>query len=333
MGHSPSLDISGQVRAVQISFAVGVTLMLIKFYAWKITHSAAVLSDALESIVNVIASGFAWYSIKLSSRPKNQSYPYGYGKIEFFSAGLEGGLILIAGLVMCYEGIISLIEHPNISQPDLGAALILGSSAVNLGVGYFLFKLGKRDRTLALEAEGSHLMADSLTSLAVVIGLVVVWFTNWLWADGLFALLLGLYIIKEGHKLLFRSILGLLDFNPPEIVHHLSEILEEKRQPDWIDFHHLRIQQFGHTLHLDAHLTLPSYYSLERVHQLTHELESVISKGWEKEVELYIHADPCKPSCCFMCGVQNCEIRTKPQVQKSSLTPEAIVAGPKHQKV
>ncbi len=331
MAHNLLKDRSGQIRAVQISFGVGVFLMAIKFYAWQITHSAAVLSDALESIVNVIASGFAWYSIRLSSRPKNISYPYGYGKIEFFSAGLEGGLILLAGIVMCYEGIISLIEHPVISQPDLGAALILGSSVVNLSVGYYLFNIGKKEKTLALEAEGSHLMADSITSVAVVVGLIVVWFTGYLWADGLLALLLGIYIIREGYKLLNRSVLGLLDFNPPEMVSHLSEILEKNRQADWIDFHHLRIQQFGHSVHLDAHLTIPVYYSLDKVHHLTHELESMIAKGWDKEVELNIHADPCKPSCCYMCSMADCGIRTKVQSKHTDLSPAALVLGPKHQ--
>src|SRR5690606_13472552 len=161
---------SKQMRLVLLSLLTGLSLMLIKFLAYFITGSNAIFSDAAESIVNVVASGFAYYSIYLSARPKDENHPYGHGKVEFFSVFVEGGLIFIAGSIILIKSVYSIFVAPQIAHVDEGIYLILLTALVNFGVGWYLLRRGRRLRSLTIEADAKHLQVDALSSVGLVAG-------------------------------------------------------------------------------------------------------------------------------------------------------------------
>lgn len=285
--------------------------MIIKFGAYYLTHSNAILSDALESIINVIASGFAFYSIYLSSQPKDHDHPYGHGKIEYFSSGFEGALIIIAGVWIAVEAIQHFIHPQPIQHLDWGVWLILLTVVLNGGVGYYLQKVGKQTRSEALIADGKHLMTDSISSVLILVGLGLLMLTGLQWIDSAASLVLSMIIFYNGFKLIRRSAAALMDETDPELMEHIVELIKDHKKEYWIDVHNMRIQKYGSDLHIDCHLTLPYYWDLKQVHEAVHEFEDALEADAEGNVELFIHADPCLPACCKYCRVADCHVRTK----------------------
>lgn len=283
--------------------------MLAKFVAYFLTNANAILTDAAESIVNVLASAFAFYSIYLSTLPKDENHPYGHGKVEFFSAFVEGILIGIAGIIIILKSSYDLIYPNEIKQLYEGAIIIGITGLINLMVGFYLINVGKKNKSITLEADGKHLLTDSITSGGLVIGIVLIQLTQIYWLDGLISILLGLYIIYNGYKLTRRSVGGLMDESNIELVEDIVTILQKNRMESWIDIHNLRAQQYGADLHVDCHVTLPYYYDLNTVHQEISSIDRLINVSGSHQTELFIHADPCLPACCNYCKMQNCGVR------------------------
>ena len=302
---------SRQMRLVSLSLATGILLMLIKFVAYFITGSNAIFSDAAESIVNVVASGFAYYSIYLASQPKDQNHPYGHGKVEFFSVFVEGGMIFIAGSVILIKSIYNIFFPESVSNVEEGIYLILATSFINLGVGFYLMKRGKALRSLTIEADGKHLQVDAISSFGLIAGLLIMKFTNQAWIDIALSMCLGSFILFNGYRLLRKSISGLMDESDTEIVQEVVDVLNKNRQENWIDVHNLRVQRYGQEMHIDCHLTLPKYYTLTKVHDVISEFDQVLNANLESKTEFFIHADPCMPECCHYCHVENCPIRSE----------------------
>lgn len=285
--------------------------MTAKFVAYFITYSNFVLTDAAESIVNVIASAFAFYSIYLTSLPRDTNHPYGHGKVEFFSVFIEGTLISVAGMGILVKSAYSLFYPAEIHQLITGAIIIGITGAINGGLGYFMIGQGKAQRSITLEADGRHLLADMVTSGGLVVGLLLIHFTGLLWLDSALSIAVGLYIAFSGYKLIRRSVGGLMDEADFDLVNNVITILNDKRKPEWIDIHNLRAQKYGAELHIDCHLTLPNYFDLIKVHEEVGLVDQLINTEGHIKTELFIHTDPCLPNCCHYCSMPNCPIRSE----------------------
>lgn len=285
--------------------------MLSKFTAFLITHSNAILTDAVESIVNVIASGFAFYSIHLSSQPKDANHPYGHGKVEFFSVFLEGGLIFIAGILIVGKAIYSIFFPEEIENLLEGIGIIAFTGVVNYALGTYMVDKGKTLNSLTILADGRHLQVDAYSTAGLLFGLLVIYFTGLHQLDVIFSLALGGYILYNGYHLLRKSIAGLMDESDFELINNVVGILDKNRNDSWIDVHNLRVQRYGHELHIDCHVTLPNYFDLTKVHEEVSKIDRLVNEKVHINTELFIHADPCLPACCHYCRVKGCPIRSE----------------------
>ncbi|WP_091152734.1 cation diffusion facilitator family transporter [Mucilaginibacter pineti] len=319
-----------QKRIILISLVTGIVLMIAKFGAYFLTASNFVLTDAAESIVNVIASSFAFFSIYLSSLPRDENHPYGHGKIEYFSVFIEGSLIGIAGVMIIVKSIYSLFNPNSIHDLFTGAAIIGVTGAINGALGYYMIKKGKSIPSITLEADGHHLLADMVTSGGLVIGLLLIQFTKILWLDSALSIAVGIYILYSSYKLVRRSVGGLMDEADFLVVNDVIKVLGDKRRESWIDVHNLRAQKYGNELHIDCHMTLPSYFDLNTVHTEISLVDKMINSEVGIKTELFIHADPCLPNCCHYCSMPNCPIRSEAQTETIPWTLDKVVRNKKH---
>lgn len=308
----------------------GVILFIGKIIAWKLTNSDAVFSDAMESIVNVISAFMGLYSLYLAAKPRDDDHPYGHGKVEFVTSGIEGALIAIAGVMIIYEGINSLIVGKVLSKIDLGIWIIAATAAINYLLGYISIQKGKAENSIVLISSGKHLQSDTLTTLGVVVSLIVVYFTRIYWLDSVVALGFGIYIIVVGYKIVRKSLSGIMDEQDPDLLEQIIQVLEENRKTEWIDVHNMKIQQFGAHLHIDAHITLPWYYSLRDAHNEMEKMIILLAKNTKRTVEFNFHMDDCKPISCSVCQISNCPVREKDFVKRVVWTPENVTSVDKH---
>jgi len=323
-------NLQPQKKAILTALCISIVLMLAKFVAYFITHSNAILTDAAESIVNVLASSFAFYSIYLTTLPKDENHPYGHGKVEFFSAFIEGTLIAIAGVIIVFKSGYDLVYPKPITQLYEGAAIIGATGLVNLFVGYYLINTGKKHQSITLEADGKHLLTDAITSAGLVIGILLIRLTEIYWLDSVISMLLGLYIIYNGYKLTRRSVGGLMDESNVDLVATIIDILQKNRKDPWIDVHNLRAQQYGADLHIDCHITLPYYFDLNKVHQEISEIDQMINGKAHRKTELFIHADPCLPACCNYCRMKECPVRQEAFMGEIEWTIDNATKNQKH---
>lgn len=292
-----------------LSLAVSVGLVAVKFYAYRLTHSQAVLTDALESIINVFTSGFALYSLYLAGLPKDENHPYGHGKVEYLSIGFEGALIFIAGAFILYSATRGLLHPHPVARPDWGVALLALTAVLNLGLGLWLVRAGRRLQSVALVGDGQHLYIDALSSIVSAAALVLVYFTGVVRFDAGAALLLGGFILVNGYRMLRRSVSGLMDESDVATVQEVIAELQAQRRPPWIDVHNLRVQRYGANLHIDCHMQMPYYFSLEQIHAELHDIEHLIRTRFAVEVEMFVHADPCSYAACSLCHMPDCPVR------------------------
>lgn len=304
--------------------------MLAKFSAYFITSSNFVLTDAAESIVNVVASAFAFFSIYIASRPRDENHPYGHGKVEFFSVFLEGALISIAGIGILFKSVYGLFYPQEIRELLIGALIIGITGAINGALGYYMIYQGKQLKSITLDADGRHLLTDMVTSGGLVLGLLLIYFTGFTWLDSVLSITVGLYICYTGYKLIRKSVAGLMDETDFAVVEDIISVLNKERKPEWIDIHNLRAQKYGHELHLDCHMTLPNYFDLNRVHQEVVLVDKLINEKAGVFTELFIHTDPCLPQCCHYCSMPNCPIRSEPKRLDIEWTMENIIRNKKH---
>jgi cation diffusion facilitator family transporter len=309
---------------------IGIVLMIIKFVAFFITRSNAILTDALESIVNVVAGGFALYSLYYSAQPKDEDHPYGHGKIEYLSSGLEGGLITISGVVIIIKSIYSFFYPEPIQSLDIGLYLTLFAGACNFVMGRYLIRHGKANHSTAMVADGKHLQSDTVSSIAIGAGLAIIYFTKVYWLDNVMGILAGGYICFMGYRLLKEAVTSLLDEADVEKLNMVIDILNKSRREKWIDMHNLRVLKYGSHLHVDAHITLPWYDKLEDAHTEVSLVENLIKKQLGVEFEFFIHADPCIPTSCPICMVHDCPVRKAPFVRQLTWTLENVLPNEKH---
>ena len=317
-------------RWMGISLGLSIVLLILKFTAYFLTYSTAILTDAVESIVNVIASGFAFYSIYLANLPADQNHPYGHGKIEFLSAGFEGSMILSAGLVIMWQAVLSFFEPKMLTHLDWGIALVALTAIANAFVGWMLIQTGRQADSAALTADGKHLLTDTVSSIVVIIGVGLVALTGKGWIDSALSVVLAIAIIYNGFMITRQSVARLMDETDVPTLHRVVNLLNVHRDPNWIDVHNLRVQKYGADLHIDCHLTLPYYWELTQVHNEVHHFENTLKAGFRGEVEIFVHTDPCISQCCHYCRVANCPVRASAFVGPVDWTAENLPMNQKH---
>ena len=304
--------------------------MLVKAYTFYLTSSNAVLSDALESLVNIASGTFALISLKIASRPSDKNHPYGHGKIEFISGFVEGTLIIIAGLMMIGKATYNIIYPNEIKELFLGILLTSVTGLVNFVMGFKLKKQGQKKGSMIMISEGSHLMSDGYTSLALIVGIGVVWLSGFVVLDNVVSILFGLYVLYMGSKIFRKSIAGIMDEMDMDLVDEFIGDLNQERKAEWIDVHNLRIIKFGRDVHIDCHLTLPWYYTLEKSHEQVELFEQVIKRKFEPHTEFFIHVDPCVESSCRLCLISDCKVRMHPFEKKVEWGMDNVLENSKH---
>lgn len=309
---------------------VGIVLFLGKLLAWKITNSDAVFSDAMESIVNIIAAFLGLYSLHLANKPKDEDHPYGHGKVEFVTSGIEGALIIFAGIMIILQSADSLYYGNKLQELDYGMLIIAATAIINYILGVLSYKKGISQNSVVLQSSGKHLQSDTFTTLGVVLSLILVYFTDWFWIDALFAVLFGGYIIFVGYKIIRKALSGIMDEADLDMMAKLAKFLNKNRRDSWIDLHNVRIQKHGSKLHLDGHLTLPYYYELRKAHDEMEAMILTIVEDTDRNIEFNLHLDDCKTFSCQICQLENCPVRAQEFVKKIDWTAENIAQPDKH---
>lgn len=311
---------------------IGVILFIGKLVAWKLTNSDAIFSDAMESIVNIIAGFMGLYSLYLSAKPRDEDHPYGRGKVEFITAGVEGALIMLAGVMIIAQGTNSLFYGKALQKLDWGIVLMVITAVVNFLMGYISYQKGVKENSLVLQSSGKHLQSDTVTTAGVILSLMLVYFTNLLWLDAAVALIFGAYIIFVGYGIIRRSLGGILDKTDTALMERLALMLQQNRQPQWIDVHNFRIQQYGNSLHIDGHITLPWYLELKMAHCEMESMIKMIAENARRPIEFNIHMDDCKPFSCEICSLADCPVRQHTQLHSIQWTVKTISQPDKHRK-
>ena len=319
-------QLSIRKRAAIISLVVGFSMFFFKISAYLLTGSSAIFSDAAESVVHVLATSMALYSIILSSRPADDSHPYGHGNVEYFSAGIEGILIAFAAIFIIYEGVVAIIEGPELQQLGIGAIVITFASVVNLLLGKFLIQTGKKTNSLTLIADGKHVLTDSITSFGVIIAVLLVIITDIQILDPIIAILVALNILFTGWKLIRESIGGSMNEVKPETLKKLSDKLISIKKEYWIDIHELRFWHSGDKVFIDFHLILPYYFNIKQ----THEEENLIEAEIQNEfplADLKLHLDYCIPQLCRFCSYNECEVRSENKTVQFDWNMNKLIGG------
>ncbi len=321
---------SPNIRLQYLVIFIAILLLVIKVGAYGLTHSNTILSDAFESIVNVIMAILGLGSLYIAAQPKDENHPYGHGKIEFVYASVEGLLIILAGGGIILKSIYNFFNPIELTQIDWGIGLIALTGFINFILGQILQKQGKKSGSATLISSAKHLLSDAITTVGLVIGLGLVYFFDLKWLDNILAIGFGAYIAYMGIQLIRNSLSGIMDEVDESLLEEVVEVLENNRKENWIDVHNLRIIRFGADLHLDLHLTLPSYFSLEESHQEVENVERLMQQKVAPNIEMFIHTDPCLPNCCSLCNKQNCPIRSMSFTQKIKWTKDIVRINQKH---
>ncbi len=277
--------------------------------AWYLTHSVAILTDALESTVNVVAGIIGVYSLYVSAKPKDEDHPYGHGKVEFISAAVEGTLITGAGLLIIYQATTNLLHPPAIKKIDYGIILVAFTALINYITGTICLRTGIKNNSLPLIASGKHLKTDTWSTLGVITGLILIYFTRLIWLDSAVAIILAFIIIYTGYKIVRTSVAGIMDESDMTLLNGLVSLLNNNRRENWIDLHNLRLIKYGSTIHMDCHLTLPWYLNIQEGHEEIEALAGTVKNKYGEAVELFVHADGCQEFSCRICSKHDCLVR------------------------
>jgi cation diffusion facilitator family transporter len=311
--------------------AISLLLLIIKFIAYYLTHSVSILTDAMESIVNVAAGFIGLYSLHVAAKPRDRDHPYGHGKAEFLSAAIEGTMIMIAGVIIIYKAVVQLIYPVALQKIDLGIWLVAATALANFIVGAICLRIGKKNNSMALTASGKHLQSDTWSTIGIILGLVLLYFTGFEWIDSALAIAVSLFIIYTAYTILRRSIAGIMDEADEKLLTEMVEMLNNNRQENWVDMHNLRVIKYGSILHMDCHLTVPWYLNVHQAHAEIDKLAKLVRKNFNESVELFVHSDGCLPFQCHICSKQDCSVRQHNFEKKIGWTLENISKDKKHQ--
>lgn len=328
--HHPLDPRKENLRVQKWVVIAAIVLFAVKITAYLITRSVAILTDALESTVNVVAGLIGWYSLYVSAKPRDQDHPYGHGKAEFISAAVEGTLIVIAGIVIIIEAVIAFIHPHPLMQLDKGLLLVAATALINFIVGHISIKKGKKNNSPALIASGRHLHSDTWSTIGILAGLALIFITGKVWLDSLVAIIFAVFIIFTGYKIIRSSLAGIMDEADKKLLGELVSYLNEHRRENWIDLHNLRVIKYGGVLHVDCHLTVPWYLNVLEAHVEVDELSRLIRNRFGESLELFVHTDGCLEFSCRHCNKDNCYVRRRPFEQRVPWTLENVIPNKKH---
>lgn len=289
------------VRAALLSVAVSVALLALKFAAAVLTGSTAILSDAAESVVNVVAANIALISLVVASRPPDEGHRYGHGKAEYVSSATEGALIVGAGLAVLAIAVRKLFQPLPLTFLPVGLALVLVAAVVNLVMARFLLRISRERDSAALEADARHLQADVITSVGVIVGLGLQQFTGTLWLDPAVGLIVGAHIMRIGWRVYRDAVSGLMDTSLPEEEEARVKAILADHQNEIVSYHALRTRKAGQHRFVDLHLVLHRTLSVGQAHALCDDLEEHIGDALPN-TDVTIHVEPCGPACARCAG-------------------------------
>lgn len=293
----------------KLVLAVAFVLFAIKFLAFSITGSVAVLTDAMESTANILSGMISLYGLYVAAKPRDKEHPYGHGKAEYLSAGMEGVFIMIAGIFILYEATERLLQPKAVARLQEGIALIVAAGLANGILGWYSVRKGKSNNSPTLVAGGKHLISDAWSTTGLVAGLLLLYFTGIPQIDSIVAYIFALLILYTGYKIVRNSISGIMDETDMLLMENLVNYLDKHRRPNWVDLHNLRVIKYGGHLHVDAHLTLPWYFNLNEAHQEIDLLAEMVRKETGVSVEFFLHTDGCLYSQCNICMKPDCHVR------------------------
>ncbi len=277
--------------AMHLSLGIGLLMFVIKGAAYLLTGSAAILSDAAESVVHVAAVVFAAYSLQLSYRPADEDHPYGHAKISFFSAGFEGAMIILAALYIIYESLHKWLTGLQLEHLGLGTALTAAAAVINGGLGGYLVWLGRTKNSLILQANGKHVLTDCWTSVAVLVGLTLVLTTHWLPFDPVCGILMACNILWSGAGLLRSAFFGLMDKADPVAQATLNALLDQETRRHGLSYHQLRHRNLGDAHRVEVHLLFPPGVALVDAHRVATEIEDVIEGSLQPSAYVTTHLE------------------------------------------
>ena len=289
---------SDLTRLVWLSIAAAIATIALKTLAWRLTGSAGFLSDAAESVVNLVAALVALVTIRWATRPPDEDHMYGHEKAEYVSAGVEGALILVAAASIAWFAVGRLLHPVALTDVGVGIAVSAVASLINLAVGLTLIRAGRTHRSITLEADGKHLMTDVWTSVGVILGVAAVWATGWERLDPLIALAVAVNIVIAGATLIRRSSGGLLDRSLPPVEQQAIEAVLERARADSIQFHAVRTRQSGRRSFVSLHVLVPGAWTIQRGHDLSERLESEIREVLP-HANVLTHLEPVEDPASF----------------------------------
>jgi cation diffusion facilitator family transporter len=287
-----------------------------KLFAYFLTNSVGVLTDALESTVNVITGIITLYSIYISIKPKDRNHPFGHGKIEFLSASLEGFLIIVAGLIIIFEAVKRIFVPAEVGSLDIGIIIVALAGALNYLVGWYSIRIGKKNNSIALISGGKHLQSDTYSSIGLVLGLLILYFTKIAWIDSAIGLIFGVIIILTGYKILKETTSNLMDEVDFKLISEIVKLLNKNRTDDWIDIHNLKIVKYGSSYHINFDIVLPFYMSISDGHIEGEKIKKIIIDNFADDIVFSIHNDDCRMSFCKNCKKTDCNDRKSPFVSE-----------------
>lgn len=287
-----------------------------KLVAYYLTRSVGILTDALESTVNVATGFITLYAVYISLKPKDRNHPFGHGKAEFLSASIEGFLIVIAGIIIIFEAIRRLIFPSDIQRLDIGILIVAFAGVLNYLIGWYSIKVGKRHNSIALVSGGRHLQSDTYSSIGLVVGLILLYFTSWHWLDSLIAIIFGVIILVTGFKILKETVSNLMDKADMSLIERFGKLINEHKKEEWIDIHNFKLVKYGDVFHINCDLVLPFDTPLSEAHREGEELKKILTDNFSEEIVFNLHIDECFKLYCRNCKKDGCSSRSEEFVNR-----------------
>ncbi len=318
----------GLVFVAWISFAGTLLVLVLKIIAYMQTHSRGIFSDTLESVVDIVSTVLTLFVMRAVAQPADEEHPYGHGKLEYFSAAFEGGLIAFAAIFVGFEAIKALIFGSTVDEIGTGLWVLSLTIVVNSALAWFIYKKGKENRSEALIAKAKHVVADLVTTVAVMVGLGLVRWTGLVWLDSAAALFVAFHLIREGSMIIRRAVGGLIDESDEKSLKELATAFEKNRVPAIIDIHQLKVIRSGRFHHVDAHVVMPEFWDILKANKVVQEVEQAVVSTYPYDGEVAFHLDPCHQAYCRSCEVSPCPVRRHQFEKHWPLTPETITKIP-----
>ena len=309
MAEMSQAELKYRRKAALLSLVFGTLIMSAKFYAYKLTGSQGAFSDALESIVNIFTAAMVLFVIYYSAKPADEDHPYGHGKVEYFSAAFEGGLITLAAFTIFYEAVQSILSGHELQSLQQGSIWLIGAGVANFILGMAMVRMGNKANSPALRGSGHHILSDVWTSVGVVVGLFLVQLTGFKSIDLAVAILAGAYLDWVGLKIVKNSIGDLLDEEDVDVLEELAEVFGKHAGQGIIQIHHTKVIRSGWFHHIDAHVVVPEFWTVHEAHDRLNLFEKSVISDYKYKGEMNFHIDPCLKNYCKNCDLTYCNIR------------------------